>query len=177
MKIITFFIISLSLLSSEANAKFPWPMFYPAITGPGAKPDVCDQGHIFLCTDQESCINNNGYWYNNSCQQNVTCLDIAGDYTGNMSDNCPGYWVTGNIDVGINSNCSFHALSSYSILIYGNITNRQDNMFSSSDAQTDYNGCGPLSITCTNNGTSTSCNYKYANGKMGYVTNLIYLGQ
>jgi len=152
-------------LASGAEG-FPWPMFLPAITASGP----CDLQDLDRCRRDSECLALGGYWYEDKCNSSITCSDIAGCYSGTLSDNCPGYWAGGQIGVSINSNCSFSSVSQYGVKNSGIITNRQDNVFSGT-GQTDANGCGQFAITCTNNGTAVSCNYNYANGKSGSISN------
>lgn len=148
------------------GAEFPWAMFVPATSGAG----LCDAQNIEHCRTEDSCLKFGGTWFNSMCNSSITCSDIAGCYSGTMTDNCPGYWAGGKVGVTINSNCSISSVSQYGVKSYGTITARQGNVFSGS-AQTDANGCGQFSITCTDNGTSISCNYRYTNGKTGSITN------
>ncbi len=150
---------------SSFGAEFSWPMFVPATTGAG----LCDAQNIERCRNEADCLSFGGYWFNDQCNS-FTCSDIAGCYSGTMSDNCPGYWVGGKIGISIGSNCSFASVSQYGVKVSGTITARQGNVFSGT-AQTDANGCGQFSITCTDNGTSISCNYRYATGQTGSIIN------
>lgn len=161
----TSIVLLFSCFASGAE-KFSWPLFLPAITGSGP----CDQQDLDHCRRDSECIALGGNWYDDKCNSSVTCSDIAGCYSGTLSDNCPGYWAGGQIGLSINSNCSFSSVSQYGVKNSGTITNRQNSVFSGT-GQTDANGCGQFAITCTNNGTAISCNYNYANGKKGSISN------
>lgn len=154
-----------SCFASSAE-EFPWPIFLPAIT----TSSPCDLHDLDRCKTDSECIALGGYWYDDECNSSVTCSDIAGCYSGTLADNCPGYWAGGKIGVSINSNCSFSSVSQYGVKNSGTITTRQNNVFSGT-GQTDADGCGQFTITCTNNGTAVSCNYNYANGKSGSISN------
>lgn len=147
--------------------KFPWPLFMPAIT----KMGKCSPQNLLLCTTEETCLQSRGYWYTNSCHAEITCSDIAGYYSGDMSDNCPGFWVSGPVFVSITSGCYFHADSyMYGVSSFGIFNHRQGDVITSDSAQTSVNGCGQFSITCTDRGDSHFCNYRYLNGRMGTMT-------
>ncbi|MBU0665719.1 MAG: hypothetical protein KJ990_14430 [Proteobacteria bacterium] len=75
--------------------------------------------------------------------------------------------------IDLEDDCSFTAASEYAVHIGGNITERHNNGFSGT-AQTDYRGCGQLSISCTDSGAEYSCNYQYlSGGGKGYITNMM----
>ena len=82
-KLMVIFFCSLIFAQSTPAEDFSWEMFLPAITGLGAKRDVCDQSHLYLCKDNISCINAKGYWYNNTC--NVLSPPYPGSLQFNMS--------------------------------------------------------------------------------------------
>ncbi len=136
---------SSSILAFGAN-EFPWPMFLPAITGAAG---VSNDGATGVSSD-------------------LTCSGIAGCYSGTLSDNCPGYWVGGKVGVTVNTDCTFSGISQYGVEINGAFTSKQGDIFTGS-ATTDANGCGQFSITCTDYGSSISCDYQYANGKTGTI--------
>ncbi|HCO18054.1 MAG TPA: hypothetical protein DIT39_00325 [Tissierellales bacterium] len=48
------------------SKKFPWDMFLPAFT----KKNACTQEKLVNCTSIDSCVENNGYWYDNVCNNN-----------------------------------------------------------------------------------------------------------
>ncbi len=149
-----------------AGANFSWPLFMPAATGVG----LCGAEDVERCRNEGDCLNYGGMWYNDVCHQSITCSDIAGCYTGNLSDSCPGNSVGGKVAFTINSDGSFSTITQYAVKANGTITNRSGNQFSGL-VQTDTNGCGKFTINCTNHGTSISCNYQYANGKSGSISN------
>ena len=120
--------------------------------------------------NEQDCLRYDGYWDNNSCNESFTCSDIAGCYSGTLSDNCAGYLVGGKVGVVVNSDCTFSTVSQYGVMSSGTITSNEGNVFTA-NAQTDANGCGKYSMTCTDSGSSLSCDYQYANGKAGSVGN------
>lgn len=81
----------------------------------------------------------------------------------------------GEVGVSVNTDCTFSSVSQYGVESNGRLTSRQGNVFNGS-AQTDASGCGQFSVTCTDYGTSISCDYQYTNGKTGSIRNA-YLGQ
>lgn len=95
---------------------------------------------------------------------------IAGCYSGNFTDNCSGININGIIGVTINDNRSFSTVSIFGGQSSGKFIERENNTYTGS-GQTDATGCGPYDISCTDLGYSISCNYKYANGKTGTISN------
>jgi hypothetical protein len=99
-----------------------------------------------------------------------SCSDIAGCYSGNFVDNCPGYNVNGILGVNINSDCTFSTVSIFGVKSSGKITGRTNNTYIGR-GQTDPSGCGAYNITCMDLGSSISCNYNYDNGRSGSISN------
>jgi hypothetical protein len=99
-----------------------------------------------------------------------TCEDIAGCYSGNFTDNCPGYNVNGILGVNINFDCTFSTVSIFGVKSSGKIIDRTNNTYIGT-GQTDPSGCGAYNITCTDLGSSISCNYNYDNGRSGSISN------
>lgn len=95
---------------------------------------------------------------------------IAGCYSGNFTDNCLGNNANGIIGVSITTDRSFSTVSIFGGKSSGKLTERIKNTYTGS-GQTDATGCGFYDITCTDLGYSISCNYKYANGKTGTISN------
>jgi len=95
------------------------------------------------------------------------CNDVAGHYNGTFWDNCPGFWLEGQINVDINSNCSFSGVSSAGVNMNGTFSTVNGNVYSGT-GQTDASGCGQFTISCTNQRGSISCQYTYDNGG-GYI--------
>jgi hypothetical protein len=65
------------------------------ITGGQCVGDVCDSGHLNLCSDETSCTAADGHWYNNACnseeQQCVpdwTCTDWSSCSDGSQTRTC-----------------------------------------------------------------------------------------
>lgn len=100
----------------------------------------------------------------------LNCNNIMGCYDGSFSDNCPGTYVSGRINLTVREDCSFSSFSNYGVLTNGTITSRRGSTYSGS-GQTDSNGCGAFNISCTGTGSSLACNYKYSNGKTGSIPN------
>lgn len=126
---------------NASSADFPWTMFLPGIIG-----------------------NHSGI------SPKVTCEDIAGCYEGAFTDNCPGTVVTGRMYLAMNSDCSFSSFSNSGVQATGSITGRNGSIYTGSGT-TDSNGCGAFSLTCSDTGSSVSCNYTYSTGKTGSIPN------
>lgn len=99
----------------------------------------------------------------------LTCEDIAGCYSGDFTDNCPGYSAEGKMNVSIKENCSVTIVSSYGVTSSGSITERNGGTYSGT-GNTGSNGCGPFSFTAIDKEPSISVNYTYNNGKTGALT-------
>ncbi|MDW7774656.1 MAG: hypothetical protein SCH71_17375 [Desulfobulbaceae bacterium] len=72
--------------------------------------------------------------------------------------------------MSINTDCSFTGVSIFGVKFSGTITRKINNSYSGA-GQTDANGCGSFTITCTNDASFLSCNYDYNNGGSGTIQN------
>lgn len=100
------------------------------------------------------------------------CDGIVGCYEGIFTDNCAGSTISGKINLMVSDKCSFSSLSSLSVGTSGAISDKKDSTYYGTGS-TDPNGCGNFSITCQKNNSSISCNYRYANGKSGSISNAV----
>lgn len=100
------------------------------------------------------------------------CDGIVGCYEGTFTDNCAGSTISGKINLMVNDKCSFSSLSSLSVGTSGTIYDKKDSTYSGTGS-TDPNGCGNFSITCQKKNSSMFCNYRYANGKSGSISNAV----
>ncbi|MEN8189621.1 MAG: hypothetical protein ABFS19_07230 [Thermodesulfobacteriota bacterium] len=97
----------------------------------------------------------------------VSCDDIAGQYYGSFKDNCAGgSYVSGEMTVSVDAECSFSGSSSHRVLIAGSFTSRDGGALHG-NGTTDSSGCGEFNINCNHSGNSVSCSYSYANGRDG----------
>ena len=102
----------------------------------------------------------------------LNCGNIAGCYDGVFTDNCPGTSVSGRINLTIREDCSFNSFSNYGVQTNGTITSRAGSTYNGS-GQSDSTGCGMFNISCSDNGTSLACNYKYSSGASGAIPNAV----
>jgi hypothetical protein len=101
----------------------------------------------------------------------MSCGDIAQCYSGDFTDNCPGFDVTGTIGFTLNSDCTFSTISTYGVKTTGKITDRLGSQFSGTGT-TDSKGCGAFDISCTTFGSYVSCSYNYDKGGAGSLPSI-----
>lgn len=96
------------------------------------------------------------------------CEDLAGCYQGAFTDNCDGTPVSGGLTLTVNNDCSFSTLIDLGVRTSGELTTRNGSTYSGF-GQTDSNGCGAFTVSCTDKGASVTCEYTYSNGSGGQI--------
>ena len=104
--------------------------------------------------------------------QQLTCENISNCYNGLFYDTCSGSNTEGRINVKINNDCTFSAITNSNISATGKFANKNGSTYIGS-GKTDYNGCGSFNISITDNESSISAVYNYSNGKKGNIPGAI----